>query len=73
MSSTRCALRQVYAGTRVVSMERGEDNLWVLEGIGGVAAYHDTPEDEASKAVARPLGAFHAVLLTDVSSSFDSW
>jgi len=71
----------VHAGVRVVSVGRccehgsgdGLGGRWLLEGVGGVAAFHDTPEAQAAAAQPRPLGEFEFVLLTDVSSSFESW
>lgn len=69
----------VHRGVRVASMERvagGEqDGMWTLYGVAGEAAFHDSSEAAAAAAPRRPLTAepFHAVLLTDISSSFGDW
>ena len=64
----------VHAGVRVSGMTRDEGTLgWKIEGIVGVAAFHDSPEAQAAATAPRVLGIFDVVLLTDVSSSFESW
>ena len=69
----------VHAGVRVTNLERAEQVgkpeqwPWRLHGVGGEAAFHDTSEAQAAGAQARALGNFDAVLLTDISSSFESW
>ncbi len=64
----------VNAGVRVSGMTRDEGaSEWTLQGVGGVAAFHDTPEAQAAATAPRVLGTFDIVLLSDVSSSFESW
>jgi predicted NAD/FAD-dependent oxidoreductase len=61
----------VYSGQRVSSLER-EGKVWKLLGVHGEAAFHDT----SVEAKPQPIGStngYDAVVLTDVSSSFDSW
>lgn len=63
-------------GTRISAMRpatAAEPRRWALEGTSGVAAFHDTVESVAAAATAGPLGEFDAVLVTDVSASFDGW
>lgn len=67
---------KVYTGHRVASMQRNDDTKkWTLFGTAGDAAFHDTPE--TTKATEQPLltlgHGYDAVVLTDVSSSFDAW
>lgn len=52
--------------------------LWLLFGTTGDAAYHDTPEARVrqNKDGIQQIGnisGYDAVILTDVSSSFESW
>ena len=65
----------VHAGVRVGGLSRadGDDAQWELAGVSGPAAFHDTAEAVAAAAQPQSLGRFDAVLLTDVSSSFESW
>jgi hypothetical protein len=49
------------------------ENQWKLEGVGGEAAFHDSPEAVAAKGASRSLGVFDAVLVTDISASFAGW
>lgn len=70
---------EVFTGTRVAEMERGDDtNKWKLYGTTGTCAFHDTPEDIVKKmenkrlVLGNELG-YDAVILTDVSSSFGKW
>ena len=68
----------VHTGTRVSHMKRDDiSKRWFLYGTSGEAAFHDTPEDKVEKCTDKiPLGSeegFDAVILTDVSSSFDGW
>eukprot|EP01046_Picozoa_sp_COSAG06_P015647 COSAG06_NODE_1009_length_11087_cov_48.043866_12_plen_396_part_01 len=46
---------------------------WELMATSGEGAFHDTPEAAARAAAEASLGSFDAVLLTDVSSSFEGW
>ena len=63
----------VRPGTRVSGVSRAPAGAWVLEGTGGRAALHDTPESEAAPARPGELGTFDAVVVTDASASFDGW
>ena len=67
----------VHRGQRVSSIA-SEGFGWVLRGVSGAAAFHDTAESVASAAAAMGSLApgtppFDAVLLTDISSSFGEW
>lgn len=71
-------LVKVCRGVRVQRMERsssesGSSDQWQLSGPSGEGAYHDTAEAVAAKAKAGALGSFDAVLVTDISASFDGW
>ncbi|CAE7938623.1 unnamed protein product [Symbiodinium sp. KB8] len=46
---------------------------WLLRGVEGPAALHDTAEEEAAKQAPDALGEFDAVIVTDVSASMASW
>jgi renalase len=66
----------VFSGHRVATMERRVDQKWNLFGTTGDAAYHDSSETVARSTQPSPLGhaaGYDAVVLTDVSSSFDPW
>ena len=69
----------LHRGVRVASMERMEGGaclgMWSLYGVAGEAAYHDSSEATAAATPRQPLTEtpFHAVLLTDISSSFGDW
>ena len=64
----------VKAGVRVASMDRiASSNKWRLQGVDGEAAYHDTAERVAGKGRNSSLGEFDAVMVTDISTSFESW
>jgi len=64
----------VHEGRRVVDMKRSSDNKWKIIGTGDEAAFHDTPESVARAAQPKVIGeGFHAVVMTDLSSSFGSW
>jgi len=66
----------VHEGRRVANMVRDDEtNKWTLVGTSGEAAFHDSSEAVA-KAAGNPhiLGSnYNAVVMTDVSSSFDAW
>eukprot|EP00729_Bicosta_minor_P009734 gene9734-6197_t len=64
----------VKAGVRVASMDRiASSNKWRLQGVDGEAAYHDTAERVAGKGRNSSMGEFDAVMVTDISASFESW
>lgn len=71
------ATAAVHRGTRVISIDHNADaaqgRTWRLSGVGGEAAFHDTAEDVAATAKPHVLGEFDAVLVTDVSASFEGW
>jgi predicted NAD/FAD-dependent oxidoreductase len=76
-STTSSSLQ--FTGTRVSQMERDETTkLWRLFGTTGDTAYHDTPEalvrriEDGMYQIGEDDG-YDAVILTDVSSSFESW
>jgi len=69
---------RVYTGTRVSSLKQNTttQNKWTLYGVDGTAAYHDSAESTARVAIPTPIGRSHdydAVIVTDLSSSFESW
>ena len=64
---------EVRAGVRVGSVRRRDDGKIELSGKSGEAAFHDTAEATAAAVAAASLGAFDAVLFTDISSSFGEW
>ena len=63
----------VRRGVRVKTLRPLEGGRWELLATSGEGAYHDTSEAAAAAAAEASLGAFDAVLLTDVSSSFEGW
>ncbi|OLQ15029.1 Kinase D-interacting substrate of 220 kDa [Symbiodinium microadriaticum] len=60
-------------GVRVASTQRLSSGAWLLRGVEGPAALHDTAEEEAAKQAPDALGEFDAVIVTDVSASMASW
>ncbi len=78
--STEAGLN-IFTGTRVAGMERNEETKkWVLFGVDGTPAFHDTPEKEVQEYnknnptdIIGSNQGYDAVLLTDVSSSFGGW
>jgi predicted NAD/FAD-dependent oxidoreductase len=65
---------KVHRGTRVSSIRKdAKGEKWELLGMVGEAAYHDTKESEASKTTEQVIDTVDAVLLTDISSSAESW
>ena len=70
---------EVFTGTRVAQLERNDKtNKWMLHGVSGISAYHDTPTEKIAKANSTPniIGedsGYDAIILTDVSSSFGAW
>lgn len=73
MIKTASSSLKLLTGTRVAQMERDE-----ATNTSGDAAYHDTPEVivQRNKDEIEQLGeqsGYDAVILTDVSSSFESW
>eukprot|EP00873_Tetraselmis_striata_P039359 jgi/Tetstr1/459623/TSEL_000446.t1 len=64
---------ELHAGVRAASIERLPAGGWRLHGVGGDAAYHDTPESVAAGAAHRLLAEVDVVLLTDASASFEGW
>lgn len=69
----RASAAQLHAGVRVSGMSQGAEGRWTLRGVGGEAAFHDAAEACAAASSERGLGDFDAVVLTDVSSSFEAW
>lgn len=69
---------KLYHGVRVEHMEITDNGKWKLMGKSGKAAYHDTSEKD-SRAEARfclhedAHDGYDFVVLTDISSSFESW
>jgi predicted NAD/FAD-dependent oxidoreductase len=66
----------VHEGSRVANMVRdGDTRTWTLLGTTGEAAYHDASEAVAKASKENTLGPgdYDAVVLTDVSSSFEAW
>ena len=51
----------------------GTDRQWVLEGVGGEAAYHDTREEVAAAAEHSELCRADVLMVTDASCTFESW
>jgi hypothetical protein len=82
-------LMRVFTGTRIAKLQRLTNNKWKLVGTCGIAAYHDTPEhivqqqlkqqqqqqqtDEDGHTVLGDESGYDIVILTDISSSFESW
>eukprot|EP00439_Symbiodinium_sp_Y106_P059774 s507_g8.t1 len=60
-------------GVRVASTQRLSSGAWLLRGVEGPAALHDTAEEEAAKQAPDALGEFDIVIVTDVSASMASW
>ncbi|CAE7502553.1 kidins220, partial [Symbiodinium sp. CCMP2456] len=60
-------------GVRVASTQRLSSGAWLLRGVEGPAALHDTAEEEAAKQAPDALGEFDVVIVTDVSASMASW
>lgn len=58
---------RIHRGTRVSNMKRAARG-WVLEGVGGKAALHDTAESVAAKAVHTRLGKKEAAGAADIDS-----
>lgn len=69
---TRVSGIEYKAPPRSSAVADGPD-AWVLSGTSGSAAFHDTPEMAAARALPDGLGAFDAVLVTDASASFGGW
>ena len=63
----------VKRGVRVKQLRPLDGGRWELLATSGEGAYHDTPEAAAAAAAEASLGVFDAVVLTDVSSSFEGW
>jgi hypothetical protein len=70
---------EVKVGARVAKVEKIESDVdqgkWRLMGTSGEAAFHDSKESVAQQAqhtACSPL-AFDALLVTDVSASFEGW
>jgi hypothetical protein len=64
----------VHKGTRVTSVQRNPNQKWDLYVITGNAAYHDTPEKDASLRKESKVGfEFEVVIFTDISSASDAW
>ena len=67
----------VHRGERVSNVFRNASTgKWNMLGTTGAAAYHDTKEEVARMAQVNSLASgtsYHAVVLTDVSSSFGAW
>ena len=65
----------VRRGVRVKALRplAGSLSRWELLATSGEGAFHDTPEAAAAAAAEESLGAFDAVVLTDISSSFEGW
>ena len=75
--NSNCKVR-LFEGTRIAGLHRNDGTkTWSLTGIGGEAAYHDTPESLAKSSIPRSIlngKEYDAVMLTDISSStFKSW
>jgi len=86
---------RVFRGTRVAQIKQKQNQYnnttnhentpppkWILHGVDGAAAFHDTSEQIASATptnilgadvVATNAGGYDAVILTDLSSSFGGW
>jgi predicted NAD/FAD-dependent oxidoreductase len=64
----------LHKGVRVSSLQAGGDgSRWILRGVGGEAAFHDTAETVAAAAETRLLAEADVVVLTDASCSFEGW
>ena len=69
----------VHSGVRVGSVESsaegGGRKKWLLRGVSGARAFHDTKDNEGSVADREKdlLGDFDAVVITDASAAMDSW
>jgi len=63
----------VLRGVRVKTLHPLEGRRWELLATSGEGAYHDTSAAVAAAATEASLGTFDAVVLTDVSSSFEGW
>jgi hypothetical protein len=85
LSVSSSPVMRVFTGTRVAKLQRLTNNKWKLVGTCGIAAYHDTPEhivqqqqkqqqtDEDGHIVLGDESGYDIVILTDISSSFESW
>jgi hypothetical protein len=60
-------------GVRVASTLLLSSGRWLLRGVEGQAAFHDTAEEEAARAAPDSLGEFDAVVVTDVSAAAQGW
>ena len=66
----------LHKGIRVAGVTPSNNKAWVLRGVSGEAAFHDTPETVAAAATSSIIGhagGYDAVILTDLSSSFGGW
>jgi len=67
----------IHRGVRVSAIRPHEQSSatpqWRLEGVGGKAALHDTPEAIAAAATHNTLAEADVVLVTDASCSFSGW